>query len=125
MNYPNGTSVSVGDWVWWNEGTAVGRIAKIINTSLLCAAWGVNEFGVFICATNVNSDVPTCDIFYSEACMLDEGICMLTSTDKSAMDIAIDAYCNNHMVSKSESKIVVRYTKLGEKTGQYCVSIMR
>lgn len=49
MRYPDGSTVKLGDLVWWDEGNSVGRIIDIHETKEQCANWGVEEPGVAIC----------------------------------------------------------------------------
>ena len=49
MTYPDGSTVNLGDLVWWDEENAIGRIIDIHETGDQCMNWGVEDPGVAIC----------------------------------------------------------------------------
>jgi len=72
MQYPDGSTVSVGDLIWWNEGTQKGRVALILETEEQKLEWGLSEYGIFISPTESEDLKPV--VFYSEDSFDDEGI---------------------------------------------------
>ncbi len=73
MIYPDGKTVSIGDLIWWNEGTKKGRVSLIVDTDEIRSEWGLDENGIFISANHMNSEM-TSDVFYAEKDFEDEGI---------------------------------------------------
>jgi hypothetical protein len=43
MKYPDGRQVSLGDHVWWNEGSSIGFIHVIVESEEEIAKWGFEE----------------------------------------------------------------------------------
>ncbi len=77
MHYPDGREIELGDLVWWNEGSCVGRIAAIFESADELSHWGLDEYGIFIC-NDVTENWGSCDIFYPRIAFESEGIAKLT-----------------------------------------------
>ena len=73
MKYSDGTHMSVGDLIWWNEGTCKGRVAKIIESQDELKQYGLTNVGFFICADPSKQEL-TQDVFYEESDLVPEGI---------------------------------------------------
>lgn len=73
MNYPDGTQICIGDHIWWNEGSCVGRVAMILEEAEDYSEWGLDEPGIFIC-TAPEGESLTCDIYNRASQFKDEGI---------------------------------------------------
>jgi hypothetical protein len=43
MTYPDSTKVSIGDHIWWNEGSCVGFVQKIVESESELKNWGFDE----------------------------------------------------------------------------------
>lgn len=107
MNYPSEYSdpidrlISVGDLIWFNEGTQVGFIYEIIDDP---ETWGLDEIGVMTQALHPievkekENSPGLC--FYPESCFRDEGIGKLTQKEKEGMNGAIQIALNRFQVSE-------------------------
>ena len=73
MKYPDGQSVKIGDLIWWDEGTAIGRVARIIDAESQLKEWGLEEYGIFI-SCDPDSNELSCDVFHPYRLFEDEGI---------------------------------------------------
>ena len=89
MKYLDGTTINIGDKIWWNEGSNQGIVAYILEEEKHFTEWGlslpgkesleqlesygISEKGIFICS-NVHKKKLTPDVFYAEEDFEDEGI---------------------------------------------------
>lgn len=73
MLLPTGEPLILGDWVWWNEGTNVGRVSEIVESSSDLKRWGLKEPGFFVC-NNLFSQTLTQDVFTPVDLFESEGI---------------------------------------------------
>jgi hypothetical protein len=44
MKYPNGSEVSIGDVIWWNEGSNQGVVAVILESDKDFESFGIGGF---------------------------------------------------------------------------------
>lgn len=95
MKYPDGTCITVGDPIWWNEGERCGRVASIIETEEEWLKWGLDEPGIFIC-TDFSRKTLTEDVFNSEEQLEDEGIVRITSEEEKKIFRLFSILCAQH-----------------------------
>ncbi len=92
MKYPDGSEISIGDVIWWNEGSNKGMVAVILESDNDFESFGIgipgkesdeqlriygpSQKGIFIC-TNPDKDEITADVFCPEEDFIDEGIGLL------------------------------------------------
>ncbi|MBJ7285373.1 MAG: hypothetical protein JHC76_10045 [Akkermansiaceae bacterium] len=55
MNYISGELVQVGDFVWWNEYLATGRVVRILKSPDDFLSYGLDEPSILICYDGSNS----------------------------------------------------------------------
>jgi len=84
MKYPDGSTVRLGDLVWWDEESSIGRIIGIHETKEQCANWGVEDPGVAICYDG--SGMGGLFIGYPQRAFVEEGIRRLTTEEDAEVD---------------------------------------
>ena len=89
MKYPDGSTVRLGDLVWWDEGNSIGRIIGINETKEECTNWGVEDPGVAICYDG--SGIGGLFIGYPQRAFAEEGIRRLTLEEERKLDDVFQA----------------------------------
>ena len=104
MKYPDGTSVNVGDHIWWNEGTCVGFVGTIIEGKDDEEAWGLDEPHILISGYHPMDPDDAGWVAYPPSDFADEGIGRLTVEEESLLASAVDqvsampGYCEPFLV---------------------------
>ena len=89
MTYLDGTTVKLGDLVWWDEENAIGRISDILETKEQCAdCLGVEDPGVLICYDGSDGGLST---GYSRRAFDEDGIRPLTTEEKAEVERVFEA----------------------------------
>lgn len=73
--------MSVGDLIWFNEGTQVGIISEILSDENLANQMGLDDIGIFICIDILSNKLHN-DVFNPESLFINEGIEELDDTEK-------------------------------------------
>ena len=87
MRYHNGRKIQIGDVVWINEGSQIGKVAEILDDANKAALWELkkDERGVFFCL-DPSKDEMSIDLYYSEKFLEDEGIEPLSRAELDIVD---------------------------------------
>ena len=80
-----GTDLQVGDIIWWNNFSRIGRISQIVATDEMCHDAGVAERGIFLCI-DLLGDFLTNDIYYRQSSFRENEIEILSHADKVILD---------------------------------------
>lgn len=80
MKYPSGEEVKIGDLIWWDEGTEIGRVALLITAEEDQLMYGQDERGIFI-ETDPLARRLYPVVFYPESMFEDEAIDVLTESE--------------------------------------------
>lgn len=89
MRYSDGSTVRLGDLVWWDEENSIGRIIGIHETEEQCANWGIDGPGVAICYDG--SGIGGLFIGYPRRAFAEEGIRRLTTDEEGEVDSVLQA----------------------------------
>jgi hypothetical protein len=89
MEYPDGTSVNVGDHIWWNEGTSIGFVRTIVESKDDVKAWGLDEPHILISGYHPTDPDDAGYVAYSPSDFADEGIGRLTPDEEEMLAQAV------------------------------------
>lgn len=110
MKYANGTTIRVGDRVWWNEGIGTGFIQKIIERDEYLKE-GYEEPMIFINYGSSNRENLERCVGYPERGILDDGVDPLTTEEE-------------HEINKIEVMVLKAYPDL-KKLEHICWGFFR
>lgn len=82
MNYPGGTTIRVGDLVWWNEGECVGYVQMVADTRAEYERWGLTSPHMFVSNRHPFDISLEAGVAHDQACLEGEGIGLLASQEK-------------------------------------------
>jgi len=88
MKYPDGSTIEVGDLVWWNGGSCVGFVQRIAESSNDYEEWGLESPHIFI-NTDHPFDQSVTGIAYPEHTLADDGIGRLTTDERDKLERAM------------------------------------
>jgi hypothetical protein len=89
MEYPDGTTVIVGDHIWWNEGASVGFVQTIIEGKDEEVAWGLDGPHILISGYHPKNPSDAGYVAYPPSDFADEGIAPLTNEEEELLASAI------------------------------------
>ena len=122
MNYPDGSTVKLGDLVWWDEENSIGRIVGVHETKEECANWGVGDPGVAICYDG--SVTGGLFIGYPQRAFADEGIRRLTSAEECDVNNVVQA-ARLYSSEKSDEITAGLFRKKGNNVERWNVVFFR
>ena len=82
MKYPDGSTIQVGDLIWWDEGNCVGFVQVIAESKVDYENWGLNAPHIFISNTHPFDAALLTGVAHDLACLKDEGIGLLTADER-------------------------------------------
>jgi hypothetical protein len=91
MKYLDGTPVSIGDHIWWNEGSAIGFVDTIVEGKEAEKEWGFDEPHILITSFHPFKPDSGGYVAYAISDFDDEGISILTIEEESMLAEAIAA----------------------------------
>lgn len=86
MKYPDGTTIRVGDLIWWNEGECVGYIQVIAESENEYRRWGLDTPHIFLSNNHPFDPTMLIGVAYPESSMADDGIGLLTEQERSELE---------------------------------------
>jgi hypothetical protein len=88
MKYPDGSTIQVGDLIWWDEGYCVGYVQVIAESKDEYGSWGLDAPHIFV--SNVHPFDPTIHtgVGYGESFLADDGIGLLTLEERVQLEQA-------------------------------------
>jgi len=89
MNYPDGTTVNLGDHIWWNEGNSIGFVRIIIDGKNDEKIWGFDEPHILISGYHPKDPTDAGYVAYPPSNFADEGIERLTPEEEEQLACAI------------------------------------
>lgn len=98
MRYPDGSTVRLGDLVWWDDESSIGRIIGIHESKEQCAIWGVEDPGVAICYDG--SGMGGLFVGYPQSAFVEEGIRRVTPKEEAEVDRVVQAartFCSGRL----------------------------
>ncbi len=91
MKYSDGRKVSVGDHVWWNEGSSIGFIHVIVETKGDIKNWGFDEPHILLSGFHPSYPDGAGHVAYPESDFSDEGIAVLTAAEEEDFTQALES----------------------------------
>lgn len=88
MKYPDGSTIRVGDLIWWDGGYCVGFVQLVAESLDEYGSWGLDEPFIFV--SNIHPFDPKMNtgVGYSESQLDDDGIGLLTPEERLQMEQA-------------------------------------
>ena len=86
MKYPDGTTIRVGDLVWWDEGYFVGYVQVIAESEDEYEGWGLDTPHIFVSSVHPFDPTMLIGVGHPESCLADEGIGLLTAQEQSELE---------------------------------------
>ncbi|MGC9944729.1 MAG: hypothetical protein ABSE48_23145 [Verrucomicrobiota bacterium] len=77
MKYPDGSTIQVGDLIWWDEGLCIGYVQAIAESKEEYASWGLDTPHIFVLNSHPFDPAIASGVAHDEACLKDEGIGLL------------------------------------------------
>ena len=91
MKYPDGRQVSLGDHVWWNEGSSIGFIHVIVETEDDTKKWGFDEPHILLSGHHPSDPKGGGYVAYPESDFSDEGIMAFSSFEEDDFAQALES----------------------------------
>ena len=82
MIYPDKTEVSVGDHIWWNEGTCVGFVCTVVESEADQDSWGFDSPHILLSGCHPYEGEGAGYIAYSISDFEDEAIGKLSAREE-------------------------------------------
>ena len=89
MIYPDGSTIRVGDLIWWDEGLCIGYVQAIVESKEEYKSWGLDAPHIFLSNTHPFDSKITSGVCYNRASFDDEGIGLLNPEERKEFDQAI------------------------------------
>ena len=90
MNYEDGTKISVGNHIWWNEGSCIGFVHKIVEGAGEIQIWGFDEPHILISGHHPFAPDGQGYIAYPASKFTDEGIGGLSLAEQKDFESALN-----------------------------------
>jgi hypothetical protein len=87
MTYADGSTVGVGDLVWWNEGDCVGYVQVVAESKNDYESWGLTVPSIFL-SNRHPFDRSLGGVAYAQALFEEEGIGPLSTEDLNRLERA-------------------------------------
>jgi len=107
MKYTCGRQISIGDWIWCNEGVSVGVVSLILEEEEQWQEWGLMEPGVFV-SFDLSCHTLTQDQFVSEESFEQEGVAPLDQVEKQELQQLHHRICSINATVEKKSYSVRR-----------------
>lgn len=88
MNYPDGSTVNIGDLIWWNEGTCVGYVQVVAESKDDYESWGLTAPSIFLSNRHPFDRSLGTGVQYERASFEDEGIGLLSPEESKQLERA-------------------------------------
>jgi hypothetical protein len=88
MTYPDGSTVGVGDLVWWNEGHSVGYVQVVAESKDDYESWGLKVPSIFLSNRHPFDRSLGTGVAYDRASFEDEGIGLLSLEELNQLERA-------------------------------------
>jgi hypothetical protein len=121
MKYQDGTSVCLGDHIWWNEGSCIGYISAVVETQDDQQAWEFEEPHFLISCNHPYNPDNAGEVAYSVEDIEDEGIERLTPEEEDNLARAIESISHNADFS---FPLRVGYDIQNIRTGQWVFGVI-
>lgn len=89
MVYPDSNTVTVGDLIWWNEGSCVGYVQSVADSEEEFEAWGLDRSHLFLANVHPFDPHEKSGVAYDQGCLADEGIALLSSEEQADLERAV------------------------------------
>lgn len=86
MKYPNGSTIKVGDLIWWDEGHCVGYVQVLAESKEEYERWGLDHPHIFVSNRHPFDSKLETGAAHDEACFEDEGIGLLTMDEQRELE---------------------------------------
>lgn len=103
-----GEQIILGDWVWWNEGTNVGRVSEFVQSSSDMKRWGLKESGFFVC-NDLSSQTLTQDVFTPIDLFESEGIGKIAPETVALIKNLHDQLCQQEAIDPATPYAVMAH----------------
>lgn len=90
MMYPDGSTIQVGDLIWWDEGLCTGYVQEIAESKEEYESWGLSEPHIFVSDGHPFDPATRTGIGYPEASFASEGIGRLTPEERLKLEQATE-----------------------------------
>ena len=91
MKYPDGEQISLGDHIWWNEGSSIGFVHEIIESPGDQAEWNFDQPHILLSGFHPHNPGGPGYVAYPRSDFEDEGICVLTSNEEKDFIAALES----------------------------------
>ena len=91
MTYPDGKQVSLGDHIWWNEGSSIGFVHVIVETLEEQAQWGFDEPHILLSGFHPANPEGPGYVAYPLSEFENEGIGVLTAKEEEDFSEALES----------------------------------
>lgn len=91
MRYPDGSMVSRGDHIWWNEGSCVGFVHEVVEGGEDDKKWGFDEPHLLLSGYHPSDPGGPGYVAYAETDLEREGISRLTDREEADYRLALDS----------------------------------
>lgn len=88
MMYPDGSTIQVGDLIWWNEGCCTGYVQEIAESKEECESWGLDSPHIFVSGTHPFDAASRNGIGYPETSFAAEAISRFTPDERIELGLA-------------------------------------
>jgi hypothetical protein len=88
VRYPGGSTIRVGDLVWWDEGYCVGYVQVVAESKEEYEGWGLRCPHIFVSNRHPFDPTLGTGVAYDVACFEDEGIGLLTPEERNGLEQA-------------------------------------
>lgn len=88
MMYPDGSTIQVGDLIWWNEGCCTGYVQEIAESKEEYESWGLNAPHIFVSGTHPFDAASRNGIGYPETSFAAEAISRFTPEERIELGLA-------------------------------------
>ncbi len=82
MKYPDGSTIKIGDLIWWDEGYCVGYVQAVAESRAELGSWGFDKPHILVSNIHPFDPASHTGVAYGESFLTDDGIGLLTPEER-------------------------------------------